>query len=50
VKNGSLAVFHADLNMGWFSGDGSLRVRGMFAANLNQIGGSPPAMSVEELY
>jgi len=50
VKNGSLAVFHADLNMGWFSDDGSLRVRGMFAANLDQIGGNPPAMNVVGLY
>jgi hypothetical protein len=31
TADGSMIVFHGDLNLGWFAGDGP-RVRGMFAA------------------
>lgn len=34
TKDGKLAVFHGDLNMGWFQNDGSKRVRGMYAMQL----------------
>ena len=35
TKDGKRAVFHADTNMGWFAGDGSKRVRSMYAIDLN---------------
>jgi beta-xylosidase len=35
VGDGSKAVFHGDTNPGWFQGDGSKRVRSMYAIDLN---------------
>lgn len=35
TKDGKRAVFHADVNMGWFAGDGSKRVRAMYAVDLD---------------
>jgi len=49
TKDGSRVIFQADLNLGWFYGDG-LRVRGMFAASLSQIESSPPVVRVGGLY
>ncbi|KAK7902637.1 hypothetical protein LTR67_002283 [Exophiala xenobiotica] len=40
TKDGKLAVFHGDLNMGWFQNDGSKRVRGMYAIDLSVTSGS----------
>jgi beta-xylosidase len=39
TKDGKRAVFHGDTNMGWFEGDGSKRVRSMYAIDLNIGGG-----------
>lgn len=47
TKDGKLAVFHGDLNMGWFQNDGSKRVRAMYAMDLQVNGGSA---SVGRLY
>ena len=38
--DGTKAVFHGDTNPGWFSGDGSLRVRAMYAIDLDISGGT----------
>jgi len=35
TKNGKLAVFHGDINMGWFQNDGTKRVRAMYAISLS---------------
>ncbi|EXJ70132.1 uncharacterized protein A1O5_07205 [Cladophialophora psammophila CBS 110553] len=35
TKDGKLAVFHGDVNMGWFAGDGTPRVRAMYAVELS---------------
>jgi beta-xylosidase len=40
TKDGRLAVFHGDLNMGWFQNDGSKRVRGMYAVELSVANGA----------
>ncbi|KIW68506.1 hypothetical protein PV04_04448 [Phialophora macrospora] len=40
TKDGKKAVFHGDINMGWFSGDGSKRVRAMYALDLDVGGGA----------
>ncbi|ETI24509.1 hypothetical protein G647_03878 [Cladophialophora carrionii CBS 160.54] len=40
TKDGKKAVFHGDTNMGWFAGDGSKRVRAMYALDLNFAGGA----------
>jgi len=34
TKDGRKAVFHGDLNMGWFHNDGTKRVRAMYAIDL----------------
>jgi len=41
TKDGQRAVFHGDLNMGWFQNDGSKRVRGMYAMALSVNSGTP---------
>ena len=38
-RSGIVAVLHGDLNPGWFAGDGSKRVRGMYAVQLGVGGG-----------
>ncbi|KAJ9636503.1 hypothetical protein H2204_005336 [Knufia peltigerae] len=40
TQDGKLAVFHGDLNMGWFQNDGSKRVRAMYAMALQVNGGN----------
>lgn len=40
TKDGKRAVFHGDTNMGWFQGDGSLRVRSMYAIDLGISNGA----------
>lgn len=35
TKDGRRAVFHGDVNMGWFQNDGSKRVRAMYAMDLS---------------
>lgn len=40
VNGGSKAVLHGDINQGWFAGDGSKRVRAMYAIDVNLSGGS----------
>ena len=37
LPDGSKAVFHGDLNEGWFNGDGSLRDRGLYAADVSSL-------------
>jgi len=40
TKDSKKAVFHGDVNMGWFAGDGSLRQRAMYAIDLDFSGGA----------
>lgn len=40
TKDGKLAVFHGDTNMGWVQGDGSKRVRAMYAISLTSGNGA----------
>lgn len=40
TKDGKLAVFHGDVNMGWFKNDGSKRVRAMYAIDLSVSNGA----------
>lgn len=47
TKDGRLAVFHGDLNMGWFQNDGSKRVRAMYAIDLSVGNG---AIKPSQLY
>ncbi|KAJ9617300.1 hypothetical protein H2200_001021 [Cladophialophora chaetospira] len=49
TKDGKRAVFHADTNMGWFAGDGSKRVRAMYALDLN-LGGSDDSVYPGDFY
>lgn len=39
TRDGKLAVLHGDTNLGWFNGDGSKRVRAMYAITLDVSGG-----------
>lgn len=41
TKDGKLAVFHGDVNLGWFQNDGSKRVRAMYAIALDIDYGNP---------
>ena len=41
TRDGKRAVFQADLNKGWFAGDGSKRVRAMYAVDLSYANGVP---------
>jgi beta-xylosidase len=43
TKDGKKAVFHGDTNPGWFAGDGSKRVRSMYAIELDVGGGGASA-------
>ncbi|KAI1622055.1 endo-arabinase [Exophiala viscosa] len=47
TKDGKYAVFHGDTNMGWFQGDGSKRVRAMYAIALSLNTGNP---AVSKMY
>ena len=47
TKDGKYAVFHGDVNMGWFKGDGSKRVRAMYAIALGLNAGNP---AVSKMY
>ncbi|KIX09311.1 uncharacterized protein Z518_00390 [Rhinocladiella mackenziei CBS 650.93] len=47
TPDGKLAVFHGDLNMGWFQSDGTKRVRGMYAMDLSVSNG---AIKAGDLY
>ena len=38
TRDGTRAVLHGDTNIGWFNGDGSKRVRAMYALELDMSG------------
>ena len=37
TPDGKKAIFHGDLNMGWFNNDGSRRVRGLYTVDISAL-------------